>query len=309
MRAVRFSRLAGPVAGPVLAGPVLAGPGRGRTGGGRTGVPGGLRAHPARQPRRGGRRRGSPAVRGRPGSLARPGAHRCGGGNLPGSAGHVVAAMPAGGGTETAPTAGGPSAGGPGLVLPRDRDPPGRGRMYRRTRSMSRSRISRTPSDRVPGCQGMTKQRERHLPLPAVTGYGCHAVTERLLLFTDEPGPGPAKLRACGWSVPYLRCSPWLSGCAGPGGHDGWPGPRAQRPRLPTAGTRRAAGDTLPPMTECHQPRRRCPKTGPRPWARTTIRTSSASSTGLSGVTVSRAETTEGSPARPVTPGLTQAGV
>ena len=213
------------------------------------------------------------------------------------------------GGTEAAPTAGGPRAGGPGLVLPRDRDPPGRGRMYRRTRSMSRSRISRTPSDRVPGCQGMTKQRERHLPLPAVTGYGCHAVTERLLLFTDEPGPAPAKLRACGWSVPYLRCSPWLSGCAGPGGHDGWPGPRAQRPRLPTAGIRRAAGDTLPPMTECHQPRRRCPKTGPRPGARTTIRTSSASSTGLSGVTVSRAETTEGSPARPVTPGLTQAGV
>ena len=208
------------------------------------------------------------------------------------------------GGTGTAPTAGGPRAGGPGLVLPRDRDPPGRGRMYRRTRSMSRSRISRTPSDRVPGCQGMTKQRERHLPLPAVTGYGCHAVTERLLLFTDEPGPAPAKLRACGWSVPYLRCSPWLSGCAGPGCHDAWPGPRAQRPRLPTAGTQRAAGDTLPPMTECHQPRRRCPKTGPRPWARTTIRTSSASSTGLSGVTVSRAETTEGSPARPVTPGL-----
>ncbi len=74
------------------------------------------------------------------------------------------------------------TAGGPGLVLPRDRDPPGRGRMYRRTRSISRSRISRTPSDRVPGCQGMTKLRERHLSLPAVTGYGCHPVTERLLL-------------------------------------------------------------------------------------------------------------------------------
>ncbi len=183
------------------------------------------------------------------------------------------------GGTTAEP----PTAGGPGLVLPRDRDPPGRGRMYRRTRSMSRSRISRTPSDRVPGCQGMTKQRERHLPLPAVTGYGCHAVTERLLLFTDEPGPAPAKLRACGWSVPYLRCSPWLSGCAGPGGHDGWPGPRGQRPRLPTAGIRRAAGDTLPPMTECHQPRRRCPKTGPCPGALTTTPTSSANWTGSSG--------------------------
>ncbi len=79
-----------------------------------------------------------------------------------------------------------PTAGGPGLVLPRDRDPPGPGRMYRRTRSKSRSRISRTPSDRVPGCQRMTKLRERHLPLPVVTGYGSRTVTERLLSFTDE---------------------------------------------------------------------------------------------------------------------------
>ena len=144
------------------------------------------------------------------------------------------------------------TAGGPGLVLPRDRDPPGRGRMYRRTRSISRSRISRTPSDRVPGCQGMTKLRERHLSLPAVTGYGCHAVTERLLLFTDELVSAPAKLRACGWSVLYLRCSPWVSGCAGPGGHGGWPGPRVQRRRLPSGGTRRAVGGTPQPMTVCH---------------------------------------------------------
>ena len=144
------------------------------------------------------------------------------------------------------------TAGGPGLVLPRDRDPPGRGRMYRRTRSMSRSRISRTPSDRVPGCQGMTKLRERHLPLPAVTGYGCHAVTERLLSFTDEPVSAPAKLRACGWSVLYLRCSPWVSGCAGPGGRGGWPGLRVQRRRLPSAGTRRAVDGTPRPMTVCH---------------------------------------------------------
>jgi hypothetical protein len=78
------------------------------------------------------------------------------------------------GGTTAEP----PTAGGPGLVLPRDRDPPGPGRMYRRTRSKSRSRISRTPSDRVPGCQGMTKLRERHLPLPTVTGYGSRTVTE-----------------------------------------------------------------------------------------------------------------------------------
>ena len=78
------------------------------------------------------------------------------------------------GGTATEP----PTAGGPGLVLPRDRDPPGPGRMYRRTRSKSRSRISRTPSDRVPGGQRMTKLRERHLPLPAVTGYGSRTVTE-----------------------------------------------------------------------------------------------------------------------------------
>ena len=80
---------------------------------------------------------------------------------------------PAGGTTTELPT-----AGGPGLVLPRDRDPPGPGRMYRRTRSKSRSRISRTPSDRVPGCQRMTKLRERHLSLPAVTGYGSRTVTE-----------------------------------------------------------------------------------------------------------------------------------
>jgi hypothetical protein len=78
------------------------------------------------------------------------------------------------GGTMTEP----PTAGGPGLVLPRDRDLPGPSRMYRRTRSKSRSRISRTPSDRVPGCQRMTKLRERHLPLPAVTVYGSRTVTE-----------------------------------------------------------------------------------------------------------------------------------
>ena len=188
------------------------------------------------------------------------------------------------------------TAGGPGLVLPRDRDPPGRGRMYRRTRSISRSRISRTPSDRVPGCQGMTKLRERHLSLPAVTGYGCHAVTERLLLFTDEPVSAPAKLRACGWSVLYLRCSPWVSGCAGPGGHGGWPGPRVQRRRLPSAGTRRAAGGTPQPMTVCHQPGRRCPKTGLSPAVPTTILASSASSTGSSGATGNRVTTTDRRP-------------
>jgi hypothetical protein len=185
------------------------------------------------------------------------------------------------------------TAGGPGLVLPRDRDPPGRGRMYRRTRSISRSRISRTPSDRVPGCQGMTKLRERHPSLPAVTGYGCHAVTERLLLFTDELVSAPARLRACGWSVLYLRCSPWVSGCAGPGGHGGWPGPRVQRRRLPSAGTRRAVGGPPQPMTVCHQPGRRCPKTGLGPAVPTTIPTSSANSTGSSGATGNRVRTTD----------------
>lgn len=153
---------------------------------------------------------------------------------------------PAGGATAA------PTAGDSGLVLPRDRDLPARGRMYRRTRSISRSRISRTPSDRVPGCQGMTKQRERHLSLPAVTSYGCRTVTERLPLFTDEPALARAKLRACGWSVRYLRCSPCVSGCAGLGGRGGSPGPRAQRRRRPSVATQRAVGGMPPPMTECH---------------------------------------------------------
>ena len=198
------------------------------------------------------------------------------------------------------------------MALPRDRGPRRAGRMYRRTRSISRSRICRTPSDRVPGCQSMPNQRERHLPLLSVTSYGTPSVTnDSSDSLTKAPRQG-LSFRPCGWSVRCLRCSRWVSGCSGHGGPAVWPVLRARPPRQHSAGTRPAERGTPMPMTGCHWAGPQCPATGRSRGVLTTMPSSSASSTAPSAATANRATRTNGNsritapPPAPSIPPLTR---